>query len=110
MTGFYGNALKAPQVAVSESLKLSQEVMRFVMDASTVGPMKGDKRWRDPVWMTNPAYRVMMRSYLSWRRGIEDGSTGFRSRTVTSSGPSFWPGPSPTHLRPRTRFWATRRR
>ena len=71
MMGFYGKALMAPQVAMSESMKLGQEMVRSATGKSTVGPMKGDKRWRDPVWLTNPAYRVMMQSYLTWCRGIE---------------------------------------
>ena len=71
MMGFYGKALMAPHVAASESLKLGQEVIRSATGKSTVGPAKGDKRWRDPVWMTNPAYRIMMQSYLTWCRGIE---------------------------------------
>ena len=71
MMNFYGKAFMAPQVAVSESIKLGQEMVKSATGASTVGPMKGDKRWRDPVWLTNPAYRVMMQSYLTWARGIE---------------------------------------
>ncbi|MEM8776726.1 MAG: alpha/beta fold hydrolase [Pseudomonadota bacterium] len=71
MMGFYGKALMSPQVAASESMKLGQEIIRSATAKSTVGPAKGDKRWRDPVWMTNPAYRIMMQSYLAWCRGIE---------------------------------------
>ena len=71
MMNFYGKAFMAPQVAVSESIKLGQEMVKSATGASTVGPMKGEKRWRDPVWLTNPAYRVMMQSYLTWARGIE---------------------------------------
>ncbi|MEL6617384.1 MAG: alpha/beta fold hydrolase [Pseudomonadota bacterium] len=71
MMGFYTKALMSPQTAISESMKLGQEVVRSATGKSTVGPDRGDKRWRDPVWMTNPAYRIMMQSYLTWSRGIE---------------------------------------
>ena len=34
--------------------------------ASEVKPEKGDKRFRDPVWASNPAYKALMESYLAW--------------------------------------------
>ncbi|MEO0343165.1 MAG: alpha/beta fold hydrolase [Pseudomonadota bacterium] len=71
MVNFYGAAMMAPQKAMTESFKIGQEVFLSVTGQSEIEPIKGDKRWRDPVWKTNPAYRVTMQSYLAWCRGIE---------------------------------------
>ena len=67
---FYGKALTRPGAAVSESMKATQEMLRSVAGSAEIKPEKGDKRWRDPVWATNPAYRIMMQSYLAWVQGI----------------------------------------
>lgn len=67
---FYGKALTRPGAAMSESLKATQEMLRSVTGSADIKPEKGDKRFRDPVWATNPAYRIMMQSYLAWVRGI----------------------------------------
>jgi polyhydroxyalkanoate synthase len=41
-------------------------MLRSLMGSASVQPEKGDKRFRDPVWQTNPAYRALMQSYLAW--------------------------------------------
>ena len=67
---FYKQAFTSPNAVISETLKGFQEIMRSFTGASTVAPIKGDKRFRDPVWTTNPAYRIIMQSYLTWVNGI----------------------------------------
>ena len=71
MVSFYSAALMAPQKAAMESFKVGQEMFLSVTGKSEIQPERSDKRWRDPVWQTNPAYRVTMQSYLAWCRGID---------------------------------------
>ena len=70
MTRFYASALAQPAKAMSQSLAASQEMLKSLMGSATVAPEKGDKRFRDPVWQSNPAYRALMQSYLAWSNGM----------------------------------------
>ena len=46
---------------------------------------KGDKRFRDPVWTSNPAYRALMQSYLAWSNARRPaGWTASTCRRATS--------------------------
>jgi polyhydroxyalkanoate synthase len=68
MSEFYATALTQPAKAMSQSLAASQEMLRSLMGSASVQPEKGDKRFRDPVWQSNPAYRALMQSYLAWAK------------------------------------------
>ena len=60
--------------------------------ASEVAPEKGDKRFKDPIWSTNPAYKALMQTYLTWSKGMNDWVDGLdmdsrnklRAKLVTS--------------------------
>lgn len=67
---FYGAAFSQPAKAGMASLSAVQEMMRSFTGGAEIQPMKGDKRFKDPVWNTNPAYRALMQSYLAWSTGI----------------------------------------
>ncbi|MEO1563920.1 MAG: alpha/beta fold hydrolase [Pseudomonadota bacterium] len=71
MVSFYSAAFMAPQKAISTSFKIGQEMLLAATGNSEIEPERSDKRWRDPVWKTNPAYRMTMQSYLAWCRGID---------------------------------------
>jgi poly[(R)-3-hydroxyalkanoate] polymerase subunit PhaC len=70
MTQLYTSALTQPMKAWSQSLEASQEMLRSLTGSATIEPEKGDKRFRDPIWTTNPGYRAMMQSYLAWSNAI----------------------------------------
>lgn len=63
---FYASALSQPGQAMTRSLAASQEMLKSLMGSASVQPAKGDKRFKDPVWQSNPAYRALMQSYLAW--------------------------------------------
>ena len=48
------------------------EVVRIVSNRSELEPEKGDKRFADPAWRTNPFYRAGMQYYLAVRKGMGD--------------------------------------
>lgn len=68
MAKFYASAFSQPARAMSQSLAASQEMLKSLTGSATVAPEKGDKRFKDPVWQSNPAYRTLMQSYLAWAR------------------------------------------
>ena len=66
LTQFYAAALTQPAKALTQSLAASQALMNSLAGRSEVKPDKGDKRFRDPVWASNPAYKMLMEAYLAW--------------------------------------------
>ncbi len=45
-------------------------MLRSLTGQGRIAPEKGDKRVKDPVWTSNPAYRALMQSYLAWLTAI----------------------------------------
>ena len=45
-------------------------MLRSLMGSAAIQPEKGDKRFRDPLWTSNPGYRTLMQSYLAWSSGV----------------------------------------
>ena len=66
LTQFYAAALTQPAKALTQSLAASQALMNSLAGRSEVKLDKGDKRFRDPVWASNPAYKILMEAYLAW--------------------------------------------
>ena len=52
--------------AIQQSFAVSQEFLKSLGGISEIKPDAGDKRFRDPVWTSNPAYKLLMESYLAW--------------------------------------------
>jgi polyhydroxyalkanoate synthase len=67
---FYAKAFTHPMTALGGSLAASQEMLRSLTGQSEIEPEKGDKRFKDPVWTSNPGYRFLMQSYLAWSGAI----------------------------------------
>ncbi|AUH33001.1 alpha/beta fold hydrolase [Paracoccus tegillarcae] len=70
MTKLYTSALTQPMKAWSHSMTASQQMLSSLTGNTAIEPEKGDKRFRDPVWTTNPAYHALMQSYLAWSNAI----------------------------------------
>src|ERR1700739_3198103 len=67
---FYVNAFAQPMTALGGSLAVSQEMLRSLTGQSEIAPDRSDKRFKDPVWSSNPGYRFLMQSYLAWSGAI----------------------------------------
>ncbi len=63
-------ALKQPHEAFAGSMNIGLGVLASLAGTAATEPAKGDKRFRDPVWNSNPAYRALMQSYLAWANGV----------------------------------------
>jgi polyhydroxyalkanoate synthase len=72
LTRFYATALTEPTKALTHSLGAAQETLKSLVGTSDIKPEKGDKRFKDPVWTSNPAYRILMESYLAWSGALTD--------------------------------------
>lgn len=72
MGQFYAASLRDPSKLFAAYGDMIQATMASFYGASDVAPAKGDKRFSDPIWASNPAFRALMQSYLTWAAGLND--------------------------------------
>lgn len=70
-TSFYVAAMRDPIGMTSHMMHTWQQVMNGFMGKSDVKPASDDKRFRDPIWTSNPVYGAMMNTYLALSQGME---------------------------------------
>jgi polyhydroxyalkanoate synthase len=58
-------AVSQSGATVREWLKLNRELLRIVVGRSSVAPERGDRRFADPAWETNPIFHRLEQSYLA---------------------------------------------
>ena len=58
-------ALSHGTTVAREAIRLNAELTRIARGISSVAPAPGDRRFTDPAWTSNPAFRMIMQSYLS---------------------------------------------
>ena len=73
-----GKALSQGTTVVRETARLGLELTRIAWGLSDVAPAKGDRRFTDPAWTSNPAFRMIQQSYLA--------SAGAMDRIVAAMG------------------------
>ncbi len=57
--------LAQPRSVVREARRLTGDTVRILAGKSTRAPAKGDRRFADPAWSQNPAFRRLCQEYLS---------------------------------------------
>jgi polyhydroxyalkanoate synthase len=60
-----------PQKLARRSASLTAELAKIAVGRSEVAPDKRDRRFKDPAWQGNPAYRRLGQSYLAWARTLD---------------------------------------
>ena len=73
-----GKALSQGTTVARETARLGLELTRIAWGLSDVAPAKGDRRFADPAWTSNPAFRRIQQSYLA--------SAGALDRIVAAMG------------------------
>jgi polyhydroxyalkanoate synthase subunit PhaC len=70
LTDLAATAIARPHQAWTQSLTAGQTMQRTLIGSAAIEPAKGDKRFRDPVWTSNPGYHALMQGYLAWSNGV----------------------------------------
>ena len=60
-----------PQRVASRTAGLAGELAKIAVGRSEVAPDKRDRRFKDPAWNGNPAYRRLEQSYLAWASALD---------------------------------------
>src|SRR5260221_6062774 len=63
-------AIKQPPLALKHYTNFMLEMGRVMTGQSTVEPDAKDKRFTDEVWKTNPLYRALLQTYLTWQQSF----------------------------------------
>lgn len=72
VTRFYVKMLTQPATALTSTMALNREIMKTIANQSEIEPDKSDKRFKDPVWTSNPGYRMVMQNYLAWSNALSN--------------------------------------
>ncbi len=123
-----GSAARSPRPSNTHSwlrrgVRLTVELAKVGSGRSEIGPGRGDRRFTDPAWADNPAYRRVMQAYLAAcaavgevveKADIDDWRDRERARflvsilTSATPRPTRWPAtppPSSAPSRPAARAW-----
>ncbi|WP_170783414.1 PHA/PHB synthase family protein [Ruegeria lacuscaerulensis] len=103
ISNFYGALAKHPMELMRMGMNTSNELFSVFSGLSTAKSETTDKRFADPVWDSNPAYRALKESYIAWCRnamkGIDDLDLDHRDterlRLLTNTFLDTW---SPTNV------------
>jgi len=64
-------AFQRPEVAYENITRFWKEQFRIYTGKSDLAPEKGDRRFNDPAWTSNPLYKQAMQTHLSVRNSLE---------------------------------------
>jgi polyhydroxyalkanoate synthase subunit PhaC len=64
-------AVRSPMQAVEHEAALVGALLSIVTGNADIAPAKGDKRFSDAAWNSNPFYRMYLQGYLTWSRALD---------------------------------------
>jgi len=64
-------ALRQGTTVAQEASRLGVELIRIAWGLSDVAPAKGDRRFTDPAWTSNPSFRMIQQSYLASAQALD---------------------------------------
>jgi polyhydroxyalkanoate synthase len=64
-------ALSQGTTVAQEAGRLGLELTRIAWGLSDVAPAKGDRRFADPAWVSNPVFRMIQQSYLASAEALD---------------------------------------
>jgi polyhydroxyalkanoate synthase len=59
-------AIVHPKKTIGSMIDLGEDVAHILTGKSEIQPAKGDRRFSDNTWQSNPVYKGIMQSYLAW--------------------------------------------
>ena len=65
------HAVRHPWVTMECLADLAGTLTRTWTYGSTIEPARGDRRFADPAWTSNPLYHAILQSYLAWRASLD---------------------------------------
>jgi len=69
---FAGRIATRPGALARRGAGLGAELAKVAAGRSELGPEKGDRRFKDPAWKHNPAFRRLLQSYLATGQALDE--------------------------------------
>ena len=63
-------ALKNPMLLLEQEAELARELISILGGNSDLAPAKGDKRFLEEAWRSNPFYRMALQGHLAWSKAL----------------------------------------
>ena len=63
--------VRHPWATLQHQTNLAGTLLRAWIGGTTIEPARGDRRFADPIWTSNPLYRAIQQSYLAWRNSLD---------------------------------------
>ena len=60
-----------PNAVATRTLRLAADLGKIAAGRSDIAPDKRDRRFRDPAWTSNPAFRRLVQTYLATGRAVD---------------------------------------
>jgi polyhydroxyalkanoate synthase len=60
-----------PDTVITRGTQLAAELAKVGLGRSELAPAKGDRRFKDEAWRSNPAFRRLLQSYLATGRALD---------------------------------------
>jgi polyhydroxyalkanoate synthase subunit PhaC len=64
-------ALRQGTTVAQEASRLGVELTRIAWGLSDIAPAKGDRRFTDPAWTSNPVFRMVQQTYLASAQALD---------------------------------------
>ncbi|HEX2073826.1 MAG TPA: alpha/beta fold hydrolase [Geodermatophilus sp.] len=66
VVGGVTSVLSRPKAVAEETLQLTRDLASILKGTDRIGPSEKDRRFADPAWTLNPAYRRLSQAYVAW--------------------------------------------
>ncbi len=82
-----GRLALRPDTVVTRGAQLAAEMAKIGMGRSDIEPPKRDRRFKDPAWKGNPAYKRLGQAYMATARALDAlvADAGLTVKSITST-------------------------
>ncbi len=70
--GLLRSSISSPMITVRHVGKLGKETIKIIRGKSELEPHPKDRRFKDPVWKSNPFYRAGLQYWMAWCQSVDE--------------------------------------
>ncbi|MBL4617951.1 MAG: alpha/beta fold hydrolase [Robiginitomaculum sp.] len=76
--GLLRSTLSSPMITARHIGNLGKETIKIVRGQSELEPHPKDRRFKDPVWKSNPFYRAGLQYWMAWGNSVDEWAADLR--------------------------------
>ncbi|VAV97197.1 Polyhydroxyalkanoic acid synthase, partial [hydrothermal vent metagenome] len=70
--GLVRSTVTSPMITAKHVRKLGKETLNIVRGKSELAPHPKDRRFKDPVWQSNPFYKAGLQYWMAWGNSVDE--------------------------------------